>query len=169
MVLHGIQEHPFGLHILLIVGRQKRCIYRNNLGFLHNVQISFSSNSNAIRSFHGLKFVSPSSLSSNLNPVDILVQLTNNTFPFLFPSKTLAIPTNPCVKVFTLFFDALSTTRSKGGSIAYSENLRPSLAFSDISIRDVWPYIYRRLSGFERILFNLPSDQTLHRGSLHFS
>jgi hypothetical protein len=70
---------------------------------------------------------------------------------------------------YTLFFYAPSTTRSERGSIACSENLRPSLDFSDILIRDVWPYIYMRLSSSERILLNLPSGKTLHRGSLHFS
>jgi hypothetical protein len=70
---------------------------------------------------------------------------------------------------YTLFFDAPSTMRSEGGSIACSENLRPSLDFSDIVIRDVYPYICRRLSSSECILFILPSGPTLHRGSLHFS
>ena len=65
--------------------------------------------------------------------------------------------------------EALSTTRSKEGFITCSEILGPSPTFSGTPIRDVWPYICRRLLGSERIFFNLPSDQTPHRGSRHFS
>lgn len=54
--------------------------------------------------------------------------------------------------------DALSTTRLAEGSISCSETLK-----------DVWPYICRRPSSSEKIIFNLPSDQTPEKGSRHFS
>ena len=60
----------------------------------------------------------------------------------------------------TSFLDALSTMRSEEGSIACSKTLRPSQTFSGILIRDVWPYICKRLSGSRQIFLNLPSDQT---------